>query len=633
MIIIGTAGHIDHGKSSLVRALTGTDPDRLPEEKARGMTIDLGFAFKSLPNGIEVGFVDVPGHERFVKTMIAGAGGIDLVLLVVAADDGWMPQTEEHLQIIRLLGIERGIVVLSKCDLADGDLVELRIAEIKEHVTNSPLANASVLPVSTTTGAGLDQLMAAIEKSAASISRASANGFARLSADRCFIQTGIGTVVTGTLRDGNLSVGDSVTVWPSLATGKIKTLQSRGRDVQNAEPGFRTAISLSGEAKDSLSRGAVITRRPNLRQLTKLSTIALLVDILQTSPVSIQERRVLQLLSGTAESTGESHLLFSDQLNPGEHGIIFIQPVDPFYALIGDPVILRLETPMVTIGGGRVLARLESMPKRRDREQYQFLKDVQVCSLTTCVESAVRLSVACEARNVLPYSRWSDAAIQLDVDNLIRSERFGLINELVYEKNICHAVFDSCENELKKVFEREPHRDGVDPAQLASLHLFSSASRAAIVSVGIALQHLRPAGSLVALPSAQEELKGVVKQTYEQLQRELKANPFEPLSLSDLAAQGKIMQQVIKISLDRGATVKIGSQFLILSDSWREIESFIAHHFSNEQQLTITHLKNRFSFSRKFAVPILEETDRLLLTARQGDVRIAGAKLHETSAQ
>ncbi len=633
MIIIGTAGHIDHGKSSLVRALTGTDPDRLPEEKARGMTIDLGFAFKSLPNGIEVGFVDVPGHERFVKTMIAGAGGIDMVLLVVAADDGWMPQTEEHLQIIRLLGIERGIVVLSKCDLADGDQVELRIAEIKEHVTNSPLANASVLPVSTTTGAGLDHLIAAIEKTGSSISRELANGYARLSADRCFIQTGIGTVVTGTLRDGSLSVGDSVTVWPSLATGKIKTLQSRGREVQMAEPGFRTAISLSGEGKDSLSRGAVITRRPNLKQFTKLSTIALLVDVLPTSPISIHERRVLQLLSGTAESTGEAHLLFENQLNPGEQGIIFVEPAEPVFALIGDPVIIRLETPMVTIGGGRVVARLESMPKRRDQAQYQFLKDVRECSLTNCVESAVRLSVACEARNVLPYSRWSDAAIQKEIDTLVRSEQCGVIQGFVYERESCLKILDSCEKELQTIFEREPHRDGVDPAQLVSIQSYSIASRSAIVSAGIVLQRLRPVGSLVALPSTQEELKGVVKQTYEQLLRDLKSNPFEPLSLSDLASQGKIMQQVIKISLDRGVTVKIGSQFLMLAEKWREITTFIAQHFSRESQLTITHLKNRFSFSRKFAVPILEETDRLLLTARQGDVRIAGAKLHEISAQ
>ncbi|MFQ6008847.1 MAG: selenocysteine-specific translation elongation factor, partial [Candidatus Zixiibacteriota bacterium] len=255
MIVVGTAGHIDHGKSSIIKRLTGTDPDRLPEEKARGMTIDLGFAFYRTTSDEEIAFVDVPGHERFVKNMIAGAGGIDVVMLVIAADDGWMPQSQEHFQIVRLLGIRNGFIVINKIDLVQNDWLELLQQDIRTKVKGSFLEDAPILMVSAETGEGFEQLQNYLNSLPKKIAVARDIGKARLFIDRSFVRPGIGGVVTGTLRGGSLSVGQTVSVWPSMATGKIRSLQSNNQDVHTAHPGQRTAVSFTGIDKEQLRRG------------------------------------------------------------------------------------------------------------------------------------------------------------------------------------------------------------------------------------------------------------------------------------------------------------------------------------------------------------------------------------------
>ncbi|MBD3403133.1 selenocysteine-specific translation elongation factor, partial [candidate division GN15 bacterium] len=375
MIVIGTAGHIDHGKSSIVRRLTGADPDRLPEEKQRGMTIDLGFAFHKTIGGQDLAFVDVPGHERFVKNMIAGAGGIDAVMLVIAADDGWMPQSQEHFQIVRLLGVRHGLVVINKCDLVQDDWLELLEADIAEKVDGTFLQDAPVLRVSAVTGDGFDQLTDQLNALASALSARRDFGKARLYIDRSFVRPGMGGVVTGTLRGGGLTTGQTVGIWPFRATARVRTLQSQGQDLDTVQPGHRTAVSFTGIEKEQLVRGGCVSDRTDLRYFADHPVLALNVEMLPEAAVSLQDGREVLLLLGTSEMTGEIRVFESDAIAPGQKGLAFFRPEEPMFGYVGDSCIIRLPTPMVTLGGGRLLDHMSRFPRRKELAGLAYLRE------------------------------------------------------------------------------------------------------------------------------------------------------------------------------------------------------------------------------------------------------------------
>lgn len=632
MIIVGTAGHIDHGKSSLVLRLTGTDPDRLPEEKARGMTIDLGFAFLSLPSGAVVGFVDVPGHERFVKTMVAGAGGVDIVLLVVAADDGWMPQTEEHLQILRLLGVSRGLVLLNKADLASPELLQQRTQEIRTRLGRSLLHDAPIMPVSAVTGQGIPEIVSALDRLSTEVQRGTSDEPARLAIDRTFVQTGIGMVGTGTLRDGLVRVGDTVTVWPSLKQGKIRTLQSRGKDVVTASPGFRTAISLSGEAREALTRGTVVTTRPGLDILQSMPVLVLSVEILVASPVALEERRRVLMLAGTSEAAGEVRLLFDESLPPGGNGVIFIRPEEPLYALVGDPVILRLETPMVTIGGARVLAHLPELPRRKERTRWEYFRQQSVSPLADAIMAALFRQVLADEATLLPYSRWTKQEIRQVTHDLVAAGKICEVSGMFAVESVLTATLQQLKTDLDAALAAAPHLRAMPPELLPALRSIPEASRMPVLRVAEARGIVHLNGQHVAPGQMHEELKGIIKQTYDGLLDELAAARFEGLVLTELGKRGKLTQQAVRIAIERNTGKKVGSEFLLLAERWRDVVQFLSDHFRSSPTLGIVHLKDRFGLTRKFAVPMLEEADRLGLTVRQGDVRLPGPAVTRKAA-
>ena len=373
MIVLGTAGHIDHGKSAIVRRLTGTDPDRLPEEKSRGMTIDLGFAFYHTPNEETIALVDVPGHERFVKNMIAGAGGIEGVMLVIAADDGWMPQSEEHFQIVRLLGVRRGLVVINKIDLVEPDWLTLLESEIRQKTVGSFLEDAPIFRVSAQTGDGFDELSDYLNTLPEHYAVDRYRRMARLYIDRSFVRPGMGGVVTGTLRGGNLAVGQPVSIWPEKKRARVRTLQSQNHDLQEAHPGQRTAVSFTGVEKESLVRGGVVSDFMDLEYFSQNPVLALTVELLKASPVSLTNRRRLTLLIGTTELDGDIRLLTDRSIEPGGKGVVFFRPDAPGLALVGDSGIVRLPSPMVTVGGARVLDHLSQYPRKRHHDRYAYL--------------------------------------------------------------------------------------------------------------------------------------------------------------------------------------------------------------------------------------------------------------------
>src|SRR6266849_1492393 len=371
-VIVGTAGHIDHGKSSLVEALTGTHPDRLEEEKRRGITLDLGFAFLE-ENGVRFGFVDVPGHERFVSNMLAGAAGIDVLLLVIAADESIKPQTREHFDICRLLGIQRGVVALTKSDLVDSDTLELVRLEAEEFLRGSFLENAPLVPVSAKTGAGLGELKKALSEAASDAFVKDPKQYFRLPIDRAFAMKGFGSVVTGTLISGSVGAGDEVELFPSGAKLRVRGVQSGGKAVDRATPGQRTAVNLAGIEHTALKRGMALAAPGKFR---KTRRIDVRLELLASARKMKQGTRV-HFHAGTAETIAELFFHGAKELAPGGSALANLKMQDEVLVLPGDRFIVRQFSPVVTIGGGAVLDPLARRPMLRDTGRFVFLETVE----------------------------------------------------------------------------------------------------------------------------------------------------------------------------------------------------------------------------------------------------------------
>ncbi|HUV31257.1 MAG TPA: selenocysteine-specific translation elongation factor [Acidobacteriota bacterium] len=624
MIVIGTAGHIDHGKSAIVKRLTGSDPDRLPEEKARGMTIDLGFAFYRTPAGEDLALVDVPGHERFVKNMIAGAGGIDAVMLVIAADDGWMPQSQEHFQITKLLGVRTGLIVINKIDLAEPDWIGLLEDDIRQRVAGSFLADAPVVRVSAETGEGFEALTRLLDALPTQIESRKDRGKARLYIDRSFIRPGIGGVVTGTLRGGAFSVGQSVLVWPAMVTAKIRTLQSRNEEVAAVMPGQRTAVSFTGIDREKLVRGGVITDRTDARFFLEHPVLALSLEVLPESPVALSDRRHVVVIVGTSETEGEIRIFEQRQVKPGQRGIVFLKPDSPLHTLVGDRYVMRLPTPMVTVGGGTVLDHLEKFPRRKELAAYGYLRKRVEGSLPDLVVSELEKRCLAESRHLLGEADLSPDEIRENVARLTKDGVLGHFREYVYHRDLLDRAVAELKAGIDRELEANPHLKGLPmdrikglsshPMPVLEVIVRYMVESGLLVLVG---DEFNPAGRTMAL-------KGVIKQAYDEIMAALAGNPYAPPSLAELASAGKIYQHAIKYILDTREGHKCGSEFVFLTGVWEETVQFIRERLKQQDKLTVAELRDRFGYTRKYAIPILEETDRLGVTRRDGDVRIKG---------
>lgn len=632
MIVIGTAGHIDHGKSSIVKRLTGTDPDRLPEEKARGMTIDLGFAFYRTTSGEEIALVDVPGHERFVKNMIAGAGGIDSVMLVVAADDGWMPQSEEHFQITRLLGVRHGLIVINKCDLAVPDWLELLEQEMREKTAGSFLHDAPFFRVSAQTGYGFDRLGEYLNDLPKQLPSRKNLGKARLAVDRSFVRPGMGGVVTGTLRGGNLQVGQAVGVWPAMVTGKVRTLQSAGQEVQIAAPGQRTAVSFTGIEREQLVRGGVISDRTDLTYFRDNPLLVLSVELLAHAAVPLIDRRRALLIVGTTEAEGEVRLLDRKALEPSETGLVFFKPNEPVYALVGDRFVLRLPTPMVTLGGGTVLDHLPTLPRRRDLERYAYLNKRLSFTLESLVLSELEKQVLALRGDLLKTADFADSDVDQTLSQLEADGRIGRFDSYLYAIDALKQVADSVLVAVRHELQKQPHLKGLSTAQLTHELPHLSVVLPVLLNYLVRQSLLERKDDLYDLAGRGMSLKGIIKEAHDEILGILRAQKLAPPTLNELAAKGKNYQQAIKYIIESGEGYKCGSDFLFLSEVWSDIVAFVRNHLRATDRLSVAELRDRFGFTRKFAIPILEELDRLGVTTRDGDSRIRGKHFENESS-
>ncbi len=629
MIVVGTAGHIDHGKSAIVKRLTGTDPDRLPEEKKRGLTIDLGFAFYRTPQSETIAFVDVPGHERFVKNMIAGAGGIDAVMLVIAADDGWMPQSEEHFQVVRLLGVKHGLIVINKSDLVEPDWLELLQQDIHQHVQGSFLQDAPIFTVSAVKGDGFDKLRPYLDQMATQIGSRKDIGKARLFIDRSFIRQGIGGVVTGTLRGGQLHVGQTVAVWPSKAIGKVRSLQSSGSDVNVAAPGQRTAVSFTGIDRELLVRGGVVTDRTHLEYFDRNPIMALAVELLSNAPVALEDRRQVLCIFGTTEVQGEIRLFKEEKIKPGHKGIVFFKPNEPVYSLIGDHYIMRLPTPMVTLGGGRVLDHLRHFPRRRAWDRFDYLYQRQSVEVEDLVRSELKKRVLSPAKNLLAEADIAAGQIDSAVAALVEKGEAAMFHGSVYEPNTLANAVERFKNRLEKYLDNHPHLRGVPFEQLLQFSPYGRETTTILSRYAVENDIFARIDDDYTLAGRGMTLKGLVKAAYDDIMTDLRDDHWAPPKLSQLTAKGKPYRDAIGFILDSGEGHKCGNEFIFLSDAWNKIIDFIRDKLNQDGSLAVSDLRDKFGFTRKFTIPVLEETDRLRITRREGDVRVKGARFEE----
>ncbi len=629
MFVIGTAGHIDHGKSSIITRLTGIDPDRLPEEKERGMTIDIGFAYYDTTDGNRIGIIDVPGHERFVRNMIAGAAGIDALILVVAADDGWMPQSQEHLQIAELLGVKYGFVVLSKIDLVEKSWFDLVLDDVRDKVRGTFLENAPIIRLSSETGEGFDKLKEEIDKLSQQVIDREDIGKPRLYIDRSFVLAGMGGVVAGTLRGGRLEIGQEVIVFPARRIGKVRTMQSHNEQIRAAYPGQRTSISLTGIDKEYLSRGSVITSPEIIQDYSDKNVLAMSVLLIPESRIILTDRRKLLMILGTTEVVGEIRIYKDYQIAPGEKGIVFFEPCEPLLAFIGDKFILRLPTPQRTIGGGTVLDSINRFPRKREMKNFAYLEERLDLTPERLVTSELTKTSFIDKKASLIRCNLAQSSIDGAIDNLIKDSKLDEYDDKYYLPDSVNPTIESVLSGMEKYFENRPHLDGLP------IDIISSVSNVPIQNLESLLELMNrkrlliKKGNRFDLSGRKIAVKGDVEKAAEIIEGKILKGGFAPPSIKEILGNDKINKEAFNYLSVSGRIVKVGSTLAFHESIWREILGIIHELLEKNDSLMVAALRERLSSSRKYIIPILEETDRLKITARQGDVRVKGDRFEK----
>jgi selenocysteine-specific elongation factor len=630
MHVIGTAGHVDHGKSTLVHALTGIDPDRLREEKEREMTIDLGFAWLTLPNGESVGVVDVPGHRDFIENMLAGVGGIDAALFAVAADEGVMPQTREHLAILDLLGVEHGIVALTKTDLAESeDWVELVAADVVETLEGTVLDGAPIIPVSARTGQGLDELTAALQEMLAQVEPRRDRGRPRLPIDRVFAISGFGTVVTGTLADGCFEVGQEVEVQPQGLKARVRGLQTHKEKIERAMPGSRVAMNLSGIGKAELARGDVVTAPGWLR-----STV--LVDVqlryLPDVPRPLRHNVQLKLFSGAAETMARVRLLGQDRLSPGETGWAQLRLQEPVALVKGDRFIVRVPSPPATVGGGVVVDPHPGRQHRRFRpEVIARLETLAQGNPAEILLQALERRGPTPARDLLSTSGLGEAGPEALAQLLDEGQVVALgsqtdiqqpasSNQLLAPRAWWSALMARVSRELSSYHQRFPLRAGLGREALRSglklePKVFNATMARAVVE-GLVVDE----GSTVRLPSHEVQLNPDQQRRVDALLAEFRRQPYTTPSYKESAAA--VGEEVLGVLIARGDLVHVSSEVLFLPQTYEEMVSRVLAHIKREGSITLAQVRDLFGTSRKYAQGLLEHLDEIGVTKRVGDERV-----------
>ena len=633
-LVLGTAGHVDHGKTALVKALTGIDTDRLKEEKERGITIELGFASLQLPSGLQLGIVDVPGHERFIRNMVSGASGIDLVMMVIAADEGVMPQTKEHLQICSFLGIKKGLVALSKIDMVDEDWLELVREDIARFLTGSFLEGVPIIPVSAVTGAGMSDLVKTLDELSREIEQEADPGVFRLPVDRVFTMKGFGTVITGTLMSGAIDVGETVEILPCGVSSKIRGIQVHNEPVEKAEAGQRTAINFQGLERESISRGDVVVRPGSL---TPSRSLDVCFEYLPGFERKLKNRAQMRLHCGTSEIMARLIPLDREEVKSGER--IFAQLVldAPAVVMAGDRFVIRSYSPVTTIGGGIII---DPHPPKHKRfkadvlEEFEILMDVDHAArigviinragLTgiTLHELVVRTGMTQGMlRKVLDRMYSDKKAILLDKEEarIISPGSYGkLLDHFLEELGQYHL-----KNPLREGLPREALRMSLGLAGHQKVFAMAMRDLEKQGKIVVEREHVRLAEHRIDLGKGLEEIRREIEGLYRNagltpptLREILEQYPDEKVKVND----------VLSVLLKEGTLIRISEDLYFYKEIIAGLRDNYKKHLVTMGQATPASFKELTGLSRKFIIPLMEYFDLNKLTIRSGDVRILREK-------
>jgi selenocysteine-specific elongation factor len=628
-IILGTAGHIDHGKTRLIKALTGIDTDRLKEEKLRGITIELGFAWLDLPKGQRIGIVDVPGHERFVKNMVAGATGIDLVALVIAADESVMPQTREHLDICRLLGVQHGVVVLTKIDMVDKEWLELAADDVRAFLKGSFLEHAPMVQVSSATGEGLQELLSLLEDLCEVIPERSASGLFRLPVDRVFSMKGFGTVITGSLVSGKVRVGDPVMIYPSGIQSKIRGIQVHNQAVDEATAGMRTAINFQGLDRTAIKRGDVLAGVDTLRPSYMVDTA---LEYLASNKKPLKNRKRVRFHTGTSEVLGKVVLLDREELEGGESVVAQLRLESPVSVVRDDPFVIRSYSPIRTIGGGRIINPFPHKHKR--------MRDSVVADLIGLTDSPPKEIIMHHIREVdlggvsfsdlVVMANISEKALERILAELLSQKAVVLLDResrLYLNGSVVERLKDETLQILETYHKSYPLKVGMPKEGLKAKLPKGLGSRAFNLLVQelarsgkIAQERelLRLSGHKVALKEDQKDVRQRMEKAY--LESGLQPPYFKEL-VASMGLNSGMVEDVIGHMVQEGVVVKVKEGLYFHRDVIEELKRRLTSFLREKGEITTPELKEVTGVTRKYMIPLIEYFDATKVTLRVGDVR------------
>lgn len=626
-IIIGTAGHIDHGKTTLIKALTGRNTDRWEEEQRRGITIDLGFTYFDLKNGDRVGIIDVPGHERFINNMVAGVVGMDLVMLVVAADEGIMPQTREHMDILGELGIEKSILVLNKCDLVEEDWLELVKEEIKEELEGTFLEQAPIVEVSAATGQGIPELIEVIERlTAEEVVEKDVNTIPRLPIDRVFSLSGFGTIITGTLLAGTISKEDNLQVYPIGKECKIRNIQVHGQDVEKCYAGQRVAINLSNVKKSELRRGCVLAP-PNNMKNTMLLDVKL--NVLPSSMRVLTNHTRLHLFTGTSEILCRAVLLDKEEIGPGESGFVQLRLEEEIALRRGDKFVVRFYSPMETIGGGIVLEPNPKKKKRFDKDAIEELQRKESGSSEDVIELHVKSheETMITVTELAKLTALSMEEVTEDVQSLeqqgivkvFRMKKDTYVWHTIHEQNMRHRLTEV----LRGYHEKYPYRYGTKKAEIHMTYM----KKVKLNVFDLYVEMLSEEGALkrhqefLQLPEFEVRKDSVYEKVLKTVQKQFEKVQFDFQRFSEISfgnIKREEVEDIMLLLIDEDIVVKITEDIYTLKSIIEKAKEVIQNRLKENPLITIAEVRDLLGTSRKSAKPILEYMDSIKVTKKNG---------------
>jgi selenocysteine-specific elongation factor len=617
MFVLGTAGHVDHGKSALVQALTGIDPDRLREEKERGMTIDLGFAWLKLPGGREVGIVDVPGHEHFIKNMLAGVGGIDLALLIVAANEGVMPQTIEHLAILDLYGIKKGIVVVTKKDLVDEEWLQLVKMDIEELIATTTLAGSPLIAVSAITGEGLPELLSLIDRTLDSMQPRRDIGRPRLPIDRVFTVAGAGTVVTGTLIDGSLRAGQDVEIVPAGLKSRLRGLQTHKTHIDSAPPGSRVAANLVGIATTQLKRGDVLTSPGWLNPTTMLTARLRQLPYLRHP---LKHNATVSFHTGTAEAMAKIRLLEKEELKPGDTSWAQLLLDKPVAAVKGDRFVIH--SPQETLGGGEIVETRTTRYKRYRASIIQSLESKEKGTAQEILMATLEKNQPQETDTLIRNSGLPPAEAMLAIETLLKDRKLVQAGSGEHRFLFTTAGWDRLIEKTRATVQdyhnKFPTREGMPRGELGNKLQLAPAAFVPVLSKFFEEGVLKEEVAFVRLPSHRIQLSREQQTKIDAFLKALTQSPYAPPG--DVMPEPELLNLLIK----QRRVVKVSDNVVFAASAYDETVGKVISHIKAKGKITLAETRDMLGTSRKYAQALLEHLDQEKITRRVGDERVLG---------